>query len=150
GTRGFHLAAWGGALIVLAAPVDDLWHRLFGLDVTLWSPPHLLGIFGGMVSSAACMVIAREVYADRPGPRPVATVLGATQLYRGLALVAQPAFLLAHEQGGLWFHAPALLSALLLPLALVAAARLTARRFAPVAVVGAAIVAAAVGNVIAD
>ena len=38
-TRGVHLAAWGMALTVLAAPIDDLWHRLFGLDVTLWSPP---------------------------------------------------------------------------------------------------------------
>src|SRR3989442_3956861 len=46
GTPGFHLAAWGIALTVLAAPIDDLWHRLFGLDVTLWSPPHLLGLFG--------------------------------------------------------------------------------------------------------
>jgi len=51
GTRGFHLAAWGMALTVLAAPIDDLWHRLFGLDVTLWSPPHLLGIAGGVVNS---------------------------------------------------------------------------------------------------
>jgi hypothetical protein len=38
GTPGFHLAWWGIALTILAAPVDDLWHRLFGLDVTLWSP----------------------------------------------------------------------------------------------------------------
>ena len=43
GTRGFHLAWWGMAIVILAAPIDDLWHRLFGLDVTLWSPPHLLG-----------------------------------------------------------------------------------------------------------
>jgi len=39
GTRGYHLAAYGIALTVLAAPIDDLWHRTFGLDVTLWSPP---------------------------------------------------------------------------------------------------------------
>ena len=45
-TRGIHLAAWGVALLLLAAPIDDLWHRLFGLDVTLWSPPHLLGLLG--------------------------------------------------------------------------------------------------------
>ena len=61
-TRGFHLAAWGIALTVLAAPIDDLWHRLFGLDVTLWSPPHLLGIVGAVINSLACLVIAREVY----------------------------------------------------------------------------------------
>src|SRR5262249_60487311 len=38
GTPGFCLAACGIALTVLAAPIDDLWHRLFGIDVTLWSP----------------------------------------------------------------------------------------------------------------
>src|SRR5207253_11080125 len=51
GTRGFHLAAWGIALTVLAAPIDDLWHRLFGLDVTLWSPPHLLGLLGAAINT---------------------------------------------------------------------------------------------------
>jgi hypothetical protein len=38
GTPGFLLAACGIALTVLAAPIDDLWHRLFGIDVTLWEP----------------------------------------------------------------------------------------------------------------
>src|SRR5438093_12739596 len=42
GTRGFHLAAWGIALTVRAAPIDDLRHRLFGIHGTLWSPPHML------------------------------------------------------------------------------------------------------------
>jgi hypothetical protein len=36
GTRGYHLAAYSITLTVLAAPIDDLWHRTFGLDVTLW------------------------------------------------------------------------------------------------------------------
>ena len=34
-TRGVHLAARGVLLLLLAAPIDDLWHRLFGIDVTL-------------------------------------------------------------------------------------------------------------------
>src|SRR5262249_30241707 len=28
GTRGYHVAAWGVSVTVLAAPIDDLWHRL--------------------------------------------------------------------------------------------------------------------------
>src|SRR5215207_6783505 len=31
GTRGWHLAWWGVAMTIVAAPVDDLWHRLFGI-----------------------------------------------------------------------------------------------------------------------
>ena len=131
GTRGFQLAAWGSGLIVLAAPIDDLWHRLFGLDVTLWSPPHLLGIVGGLVSSAACLTIAREVHPAQPAARTLAQLLAGAALFRGLALIAQPAFLLAHSRGGVWFHSPAILSALLLPVALVAVAILTGRRWSP-------------------
>jgi hypothetical protein len=50
GTRGFHLAWWGMIITILAAPIDDLWHRLFGLDITIWSPPHLLLFAGFQVS----------------------------------------------------------------------------------------------------
>jgi hypothetical protein len=28
------------------APLDDLWHRLFGVDVTLWGPIYFVGILG--------------------------------------------------------------------------------------------------------
>jgi hypothetical protein len=38
GSRGYHLAALAITLTVLAAPLDELWHRMFGLDVTIWSP----------------------------------------------------------------------------------------------------------------
>jgi len=38
--------ALGPILQGLAAPFDELWHRLFGLDPTLWSPPHLMLIAG--------------------------------------------------------------------------------------------------------
>src|SRR5437870_11817401 len=82
GTRGFHLAAWGIALTVLAAPIDDVWHRLFGLDVTLWSPPHLLGILGGVINSAGCLIIAREAYPGHRLLRTVAMVLVGAALYR--------------------------------------------------------------------
>lgn len=34
---------------VSAAPLDDLWHHRYGLDVTLWSPPHLMGVAGALV-----------------------------------------------------------------------------------------------------
>lgn len=46
---GFAIAALGPIIQITAAPLDDLWHRLYGLDVTIWSPPHLMGIAGGMV-----------------------------------------------------------------------------------------------------
>jgi hypothetical protein len=42
--RGFALAGVGVLGAVLSAPFDEAWHRLFGIDVTVWSPPHLFAI----------------------------------------------------------------------------------------------------------
>ena len=133
GTRGFHLAAWGIGLTVLAAPIDDLWHRLFGLDVTLWSPPHLLGIVGAVVNSFACLVIAREVYGAGTWARLAALVLTGAMLYGGLHLTVDPSTRVAYLHGGVLFYTLAVLSALILPLAHVTTARLADNRWAPVA-----------------
>jgi hypothetical protein len=39
---GWRLNAFGAMVFVFAIPLDYLWHLLFGLDNTVWSPPHLL------------------------------------------------------------------------------------------------------------
>jgi hypothetical protein len=39
-----------GAVSLVAFPLDDIWHRLFGQDVTLWGPTHLLLIGGAAFS----------------------------------------------------------------------------------------------------
>src|SRR4051812_42326409 len=40
------LTAACGGFALLGFPLDDVWHRLFGQDVTLWGPTHLM-LFGG-------------------------------------------------------------------------------------------------------
>ena len=134
GTRGMHLTAWGIALTVLAAPIDDLWHRLFGLDVTLWSPPHLLGLAGAAVNSLGCLLLAREIYPADRRTSFVATVIPAAMFYGTLRIALSPAFDLAYQHSGVVFHTHAVLGALLLPLGLVTAARITRVRSAPLAV----------------
>ena len=150
GTRGFHLAAWGIALTVLAAPIDDLWHRLFGLDVTIWSPPHLLGILGSVINSLACLLIAREAYPARSWARFAAIILGGGLLYGNLHLSVQPSNLVAYAQGGVLFHTLAILSALLLPTTLVATARAADSRWAPVLLLVVIIVIGMAGHRIAQ
>lgn len=132
-TRGMHLAAWGVGLVILAAPIDDLWHRLFGLDVTLWSPPHLLGLLGSAVNTLGALVLATEAYAGRA--RLLALCLAGGLLYGGVRVVLEPAWLTAFTHGGVAFHSFAILGALLLPLALIPAVRLLDWRWAPVVVV---------------
>lgn len=41
---GFALAGFGVLGVLLSAPFDEWWHRMFGIDVTIWSPPHLCAI----------------------------------------------------------------------------------------------------------
>ncbi len=134
-TRGFRLAAWGLVLVVLAAPIDDLWHRLFGLDVTLWSPPHLLALFGSAVSTLGCLMIALEVYSPESRLGRAALLLAGALLYGGIRVTLDPAWLFAYSYGGVLFHGFAMLAALALPPALVTTARVSRWRWAPIVVV---------------
>ena len=149
GTRGFHLAAWGIALTVLAAPIDDLWHRLFGLDVTLWSPPHLLGLLGAAINTLGCFCIAREVYPARSRAGFAAQVGTGTILFIGLHFALQPAFRIAYLHGGVLFHFYAMLASLVLPVAFITTARLTGVRWAPLLVMVGAVALGLLGMQIA-
>ncbi|HEY2995074.1 MAG TPA: hypothetical protein VGM22_19850 [Methylomirabilota bacterium] len=131
GTRGWHLAGWSIMLTVIAAPIDDLWHRLFGLDVTLWSPPHLLGLAGGVLNAAACWVIAREAFPPEGRARQLALLVASALVAAGLSVALQPGIRMAYVYGGVRFFTYAILGALLLPLALVVTARLAEARTSP-------------------
>ena len=135
GSRGYHLAALAITLTVLAAPLDEPWHRMFGLDVTIWSPPHLLGLVGGILNAVACWVIACEAYPARSRARLVALVLAGALVFGGISLGVQPAIRIAYVYGGLRFFTYPLLAALFAPLALVVTAHLSKLRVAPVLVV---------------
>jgi hypothetical protein len=150
GTRGFHVAAWGIAITVLAAPIDDLWHRLFGLDVTLWSPPHLLGFVGAAVNSLGCLLIAREVYPEGSRRRLAAMVVAGAWLYGALHPTLEPATLVAYRHGGVAFHTYAVLAALVLPLALVPTTRLSGHRWTPVWLLAVVLLAGIAGDAIAQ
>jgi hypothetical protein len=63
-------APLGGLMIAACAafalagfPLDDLWHRLFGQDVTLWGPTHLMLIGGGSLAVLGGMVLTSEATA---------------------------------------------------------------------------------------
>src|SRR5438045_5130351 len=150
GTRGFHLAAWGVALVLLAAPIDDLWHRLFGIDITLWSPPHLLGLLGSAINTVGTLLAAMEAYPPRSRARWAALLLAGALLYGGTRVVLEPAWLTAYLHGGVLFHTFALLGALVLPIALVPGVRVLDRRWAPLALVATALAISTTGEEIAQ
>ncbi|MGQ0616390.1 MAG: hypothetical protein ACT4PW_05285 [Acidimicrobiia bacterium] len=60
------------AVVALGAfPVDDIWHRLFGIDVTAWSPPHLVMIVGASLTTIGLWALVVEARRVAPGRLPV-------------------------------------------------------------------------------
>jgi hypothetical protein len=55
GARGMFVTGFGILFIALAAPLDDYWHRLYGLDATLWAPFHLMGLFGSLFATVGLL-----------------------------------------------------------------------------------------------
>jgi hypothetical protein len=49
-----------GAFSLTGFPLDDVWHRLFGQDVTLWGPTHLMLIGGAAMTLVGLAVLVVE------------------------------------------------------------------------------------------
>src|SRR6266576_2428411 len=49
-----------GSVSLAAFPLDDVWHRIFGQDVTLWGPTHLLLIGGAAFSIIGAWILHAE------------------------------------------------------------------------------------------
>jgi hypothetical protein len=84
---GVLIVAAGAALVLMFAPLDDLWHRWFGVDVTLWGPMHLIGLLGlavGRFGGLVCAWIERGL-TDDPRRR---RLFGDLTLYFAAMLLA--------------------------------------------------------------
>jgi hypothetical protein len=64
--KGWHVPIGGillaatGFYALLGFPLDDVWHRLFGQDVTLWGPTHLMLIGGAGLSLVGLLILEQE------------------------------------------------------------------------------------------
>lgn len=87
-----------GFIGVLGFPLDDVWHRIFGQDVTEWGPTHVLMI-GGAITAPWCMPLllaeARQV-----GARAMTGRAGRWLMLLALGLCIVPfAFLMEFDLG---------------------------------------------------
>ena len=57
GPMGAFLCAWGGVAMIASAPFDNWWHRAYGLDVKILSPPHVLLALGMMAIRFGTLVM---------------------------------------------------------------------------------------------
>ena len=70
----------GAGLGLASAPFDEFWHVTFGLDASIWSPPHLVLLFGFALSILGLALVAQDRVGGREGwpPRlPVLFLFGA-------------------------------------------------------------------------
>ncbi len=54
------LMAGCGLYALIGFPLDDIWHRIFGQDVTLWGPTHLMMIGGAGFSTLSAIMLNHE------------------------------------------------------------------------------------------
>jgi hypothetical protein len=75
-----------GAFSLIGFPLDDVWHRLFGQDVTLWGPTHLMLIGGAAMTLVGIAVLTVEgLRANADAETPVEELLH-TKMLRAIAL----------------------------------------------------------------
>ncbi len=99
---GYFILGYGACIDLIAAPLDNYWHQLYGIDVTLWAPFHIMGTIGGLVGGIGILYIfASEaaVLRERKGKisrgpiwrRLNAAEWGALVFFAALIEIALPA-----------------------------------------------------------
>ncbi|SNR32985.1 hypothetical protein SAMN06265360_102179 [Haloechinothrix alba] len=85
-----------GLVAVGGFPLDDIWHRLFGQDVTLWGPTHVLMVGGGVIVVLGLQLLlaeSRQVGSSGRFVRVLSPVLA------GAWLMGASAFLMEFDIG---------------------------------------------------
>ncbi len=86
-----------GAFSLAGFPLDDGWHRLFGQDVTLWGPTHLMLIGGAAMTLVGIAVLTVEgqranAALDSPTPELWTTKAGRAVALTGGMMVGLSTF----------------------------------------------------------
>ena len=75
-----------GAFSLIGFPLDDVWHRIFGQDVTLWGPTHLMLIGGAAMTLVGIAVLSVEGMRSNATGEGSIQELVHTRLARAIAL----------------------------------------------------------------
>ena len=75
-----------GAFSLIGFPLDDVWHRLFGQDVTLWGPTHLMLIGGAAMTLVGIAVLTVEGLRSNASSEVPMRELLHTRMARAVAL----------------------------------------------------------------
>jgi hypothetical protein len=85
---GYAVTGFGALIALIAAPLDNYWHELYGIDVALWAPFHMMGITGGLVGMLGMVYLfASEAAIDRAADQTARKFLGLSAVEWGALLV---------------------------------------------------------------
>ena len=139
GPLGGWLCIWGAIAMVTSAPFDDWWHAAYGLDVKIISPPHALLALGfiTILGGALVMAVAEQGRAaDRVGANAGASATSAgvapyVVVYTGGLVLSMLSVFTTEYHSRELMHLGIfyLVSSIVFPFALIAAARSTSLRF---------------------
>ncbi len=84
GPLGFIVTGFGALLSLVAAPLDNYWHQLYGIDIALWAPFHMMGITGAFIGTLGMTyVFSAEAVIARRQQKIGRRFLGLTALEWG-------------------------------------------------------------------
>jgi hypothetical protein len=82
------VTGFGALIALIAAPLDNYWHELYGIDIALWAPFHMMGVTGGLIGMLGIVyVFASEAALDRQASLPTRRFLGLSALEWGALMV---------------------------------------------------------------
>jgi hypothetical protein len=118
---------WGAFAMLFSAPFDDWWHKAYGLDVEILSPPHTV-LAAGMYAVAMGALLLVLSYQNRTGEKSGSRLF----IFTAGILLAMSTIILTeksypNQQRGTFFYQ---LSCATYPLYLVTAARAARTRWA--------------------
>ena len=85
---GFIIAGFGALQALASAPLDNYWHNLYGIDIAMWAPFHMMGITGAIIGNLGmAYIFASEVAIEREAGYPYQRFLGLSWLEWGTLLI---------------------------------------------------------------
>ena len=85
---GFIIAGFGALDALAAAPLDNYWHNLYGIDIALWAPFHMMGVLGGVIGILGMIyVFASEAAIEREAGKTHVRFLGLSLLEWGTLFI---------------------------------------------------------------
>ncbi|WP_309669093.1 hypothetical protein [Gemmatimonas sp.] len=136
GPLGGWLCIWGAVAMLTSAPFDDWWHAAYGLDVKIISPPHALLALGFITILGGALIMAvaeqgREADRNADGDAEASGVAPYLVAYTGGLVLAMLSIFTTeyHDREAMHLGSFYVVSSLVFPFALVAAARSTQLRY---------------------